>query len=174
MSSGLVLLSSNLANGGGGDDEDEEGEGSGDEQQSDNWVEEVFLRDPSAETEEETDYNGFLSYASEWHASAIGAVSGLYSGLAYGEGYTTVALTVLGAVVFLSLGIRLGSFRITKEINIDEDVRREVNKESWYAGGMAVIFFLVGLAITVLFPEIATDLMETVNPENMLHVFFVG
>ena len=91
----------------------------------------------SSPRESDTEYGGFLSYAGEWHALAVGLSVGFGAGVA---GRPEVAAGVIG-VAFglpaLSNGIKLRG-RLAVE---------ELRREPWYGAGAALIGYAVGAVI---------------------------
>lgn len=100
--------------------------------------------DPSAKDEEDTEYDGFLSYAAEWHAASIGAGAGLTGGLLYGTEYQWIGLLPFAFVILAALGNKKALERFS------DQVAYHLKKESWYGIGFAVIFFLLGILIQIL------------------------
>lgn len=88
---------------------------------------------PDGATEEETSRDGFLSYAVEWHALAVGLAAGLAAG-------ATGSFEILGVIVAVTVGIRAAPVKPL----------RQLKREPWYALGGVVIGFLIGLAASGL------------------------
>lgn len=90
--------------------------------------------DPSAPSESDTAYDGFLSYAAEWHSTAIGSFLGLAAAV---SGHPELAV-ILVALAFGERK-RFGSGHV-------RDVAREVS----YALGGFVVFYIVGHVVLLL------------------------
>lgn len=95
---------------------------------------------PDAPRESDTERDGFLSYATEWHSLAIGSASGLVGGLTYGTPTEPVGLAIMAAVVATALGLSVGK-RLSKK------AAREVSKEPWYAVGALVVLFVFSILL---------------------------
>lgn len=100
---------------------------------------------PSAPSEDDSEYNGFLSYAAEWHAASIGAGVGITAGLLYGTEFYLVGLVPFVSVILASIGNKAAAKKLSG------DVVKHLEKESWYGIGFAVAFFIIGLLTQVLF-----------------------
>jgi hypothetical protein len=91
----------------------------------------------SSPNESDTEYGGFLSYAGEWHALAVGLSVGFGAGVA---GRPEVAAGVVGAAFglpALTNGVKLrGRFAV-----------KELRREPWYGAGAALIGYAVGAVI---------------------------
>lgn len=85
--------------------------------------------DPSAPTESSTEYDGFLSYAAEWHSLAIGSFLGLASVLAQSP-----------ELAALLLAHALGERR-------SKGHWADVGREVAYAAGGFVVFYVVGYVV---------------------------
>ena len=94
---------------------------------------------PDAPTEEDTERDGFLSYASEWHAAAIGAAAGLFGGLSLGSPIEPLGIGAMGAVVVVALGIK-GAGRLKNKTAV-----RELDAEPWYGLGFMFLAFTIAL-----------------------------
>jgi hypothetical protein len=91
---------------------------------------------PDAPTEDGTERDGFLSYAKEWHALAIGFGAGL-------AGSATGRWELLAVVAMLALGLG-GASRVSKTVAIN------VKKEPWYALGGLIFGAVLGIAATTV------------------------
>jgi hypothetical protein len=92
---------------------------------------------PDAGTEAETERDGLLSYAGEWHALIIGGGAGFGSAV-------TGAPEAAGAVALAALGLRAG-----KRLR-GRGVLAEIRREPWYAIGGTALGYAVGLAPVIL------------------------
>lgn len=94
-----------------------------------------FARRRSAPTEDDTEYNGFLSYAGEFHALIIGLAAGFTAAVS-GQPM------ILAGLFAIALGIS------GRKINVEfrgRHVVHEVKRESWYAiGGGLVAYVAMG------------------------------
>lgn len=91
-----------------------------------------WLKRRSAGTEDATEYDGFLSYAGEWHALIIGLSTG-FSAAVLGQpvllaGLFVVALGISGA----DLGIKFEGRGVTHELR----------REPWYACGGGLVAYV--------------------------------
>lgn len=91
-----------------------------------------FFKRRSAPNEDATEYDGFLSYAGEWHALIIGLGTGFTAAVA-GQpivlaGLFTVALGISG----VDLGVK---FR-------GRGVAHELRREPWYAVGGGLVAYV--------------------------------
>lgn len=89
----------------------------------------------SAPTEEDTEYNGFLSYAGEFHALTIGLSVGASSAV-------LETPEVAATIVLVSLGVK-GKDSVKNRL--ESDVVHEIRRESWYSCGGVGIGYGVGL-----------------------------
>jgi hypothetical protein len=93
--------------------------------------------DPDAPTESDSEYDGFASYSSEWHAMGIGFAVGFAS---------VMPVPRLKRFVFGVVG--LGDETRSKAM-------REARKESWYALGAVIAGALFGLVSLVTVASVA-------------------
>jgi len=100
--------------------------------------------DPDAPTESDSEYDGVLSYATEYHALAVGGVAGLCGALTYGTPMQPAGLGLMIAVAATALGVKT-SKRLRSAL-----AAREVTKEPWYAVGGLVLLFLLGSVIRLV------------------------
>lgn len=107
------------------------------------------IPDPSAPSEEDTEYDGFLSYAAEWHALTIGMGVGLTAALLFALGFVDLAVLITTAIVFTALGMELEDYVLTKKLDLDRKVVRDVSKEPWYAIGGVIIGWIGGVLISL-------------------------
>lgn len=101
-------------------------------------VKQWLLRNaPDGAREQDTKRPGFLSYAGEWHALAVGLAAGLAAG-------TTGRWELAAAVVAVALGMQAGKVK-----GADPSVAMvgEVRSEPWYALGGVVIGSVAGLVL---------------------------
>lgn len=99
--------------------------------------------DPDAPTEAASEYDGFLSYATEWHAAGIGGAAGLVAALSYGTALQPAGLAIAVAVVAAALGISVGK-------RVSTRVAAEVRDEPWYALGALLALFVMTSALRTL------------------------
>ena len=92
---------------------------------------------PDGAREKDTKRPGFLSYAGEWHALAVGLAAGLAAG-------TTGRWELAAAVVAVALGMQAGKVK-----GADPSVAMvgEVRSEPWYALGGVVIGTTLGVIL---------------------------
>lgn len=83
------------------------------------------LRRLSKPKESQTDYDGYLSYAKEWHAALIGLGAGIATSLLMNP-------VPAAAIITCALGIHGGKF-------LSEAVKEQVGSEPWYAIGGAIL-----------------------------------
>jgi hypothetical protein len=98
----------------------------------------------SRKTEKQTEYDGFLSYAGEWHALTLGLSVGASSAISRTpQVAATVAMVALGfkgASAMPNVGKK-------KE---KASVVGEIQREPWYATGGVVLGFLGGVSVSLL------------------------
>jgi len=82
---------------------------------------------PDAANESDTERDGFLSYAAEWHALAIGAFFGLV--------FAVTGNPVVAGFAFLV---------ITGKAKVSNAHLRDAAKEAAYSGGAFVVFAVGG------------------------------
>ena len=95
----------------------------------------TFLERRSQPTEQDTEYDGFLSYAGEFHALSIGLSVGVSSAV-------LETPEIAASVCFLSLGLE-GSKKMKERLS--SDVLHEIRREGWYSVGGILIGFAAGL-----------------------------
>lgn len=81
---------------------------------------------PDGRSESDTERNGLLSYAGEWHALILGLLAGITSGV---TGEPALAMTVAGYVFGESKG--------------NGKAFREIKSEPWYAAGGVIIGYII-------------------------------
>jgi hypothetical protein len=93
-----------------------------------------WLRGLDAPSEEQSDRDGVLSYAVEWHALTVGLAAGLGAGV---SGRWELA----GMVIAITLGVRAAP----------ENVPRlgQLKREPWYALGGVVVGYFLGMGLPV-------------------------
>jgi len=91
---------------------------------------EKWLQRKSAATEAETEYNGFLSYAGEFHAATIGLTAGFAGGVV---GSPLPAASV--AATAFGLSVASGGLSRLKGRKVVAELRRE----PWYGAGAALV-----------------------------------
>ena len=94
--------------------------------------------DPDAPTESDSEYDGFGSYSSEWHAMGIGFAVGFAS---------VMPIPRLKRFVFGVVGLKGETTR--------SKAMREARKESWYALGAVIAGALFGVALQASIAAIA-------------------
>lgn len=92
---------------------------------------------PDGAEEEDTERDGFLSYAGEWHALAVGLAVGLVASV-------TGRWALAGVVVAAALGVS-ASKRVERLPALGE-----VRREPWYALGGLAIGAAVGFVVPFL------------------------
>lgn len=91
--------------------------------------------DPDAASESDSEYDGFLSYAKEWHALTLGIAAGLCGRFTKGTQYEPVGVAAMSLVTGLALGLE--SYSQYKNNPVSNNVRAE----PWYAlGGMLAAY----------------------------------
>lgn len=108
------------------------------------------LSDSSGPREADTERNGFLSYAGEWHALTIGLSVGAASAIVgKPEIAAAVVLVAVGfkpaaALLHAGKAVTLAALGQTTGPNaLVEDLRRE----PWYAGGGVVVGYSLALVV---------------------------
>lgn len=97
----------------------------------------------SRKHESGTDYNGFLSYAGEWHSLTLGLSVG-------GSSALTGSPEVAATTALVALGYKPAS----KMPNVGKKKEKastvgEIRREPWYATGGIVLGFVGGLAVSL-------------------------
>jgi len=90
-----------------------------------------FFKRRSAPNEDASEYNGFLSYAGEWHALVIGLSTGFTAAV--------LARPVLLAGLF---GVALGIKGIQRVKFRGRGVVHELRREPWYACGGGLLAYV--------------------------------
>lgn len=85
--------------------------------------------DPDAAKESDSEYDGLLSYAKEWHAAIIGATAGVIGRITKGTEYEPIGVAVMSTVTGLAFGLE--AYSKYKNNPISNNVRAE----PWYAMG---------------------------------------
>lgn len=96
---------------------------------------------PDAPTEAGTTRDGFLSYAGEWHALALGLAAGIMFGV---EGDVDHAVGLVG-VALGGKGIEGAKSRIG-----NSKAASEISSEPWYAAGGVLVGLVFGLGLRVV------------------------
>ena len=92
---------------------------------------------PDGAKESDTPRPGFLSYAGEWHALAVGLGAGIAAG-------TTGRWELAAVVVAVALGLKAGK---VKGADPSAPVVGEVRREPWYGLGGVVIGVVFGVLV---------------------------
>lgn len=93
-----------------------------------------MIDEMDAPTEDESERNGFLSYAGEWHAATIGIGVGLAAAL---HGRPEFLAVLVATTLGLAGADRLKGRRTA----------RELRREPWYGIGASLLAYVVGVAI---------------------------
>lgn len=111
------------------------------------WLNKWFPDEPQ---EEDTEYNGFLSYAKEWHALVVGIGVGTLSAAFWLTGSPVSAVLTMAMLAAVSLGFESKARRLGLKIPEMKSAkaRRNVRREPWYALGGGTITS-VGLVLIV-------------------------
>jgi len=84
---------------------------------------------PDAAKESDSEYDGLLSYAKEWHAAIIGATAGVVGRITKGTEHEPIGVAVMSTVTGLAFGLE--AYSKYKNNPISNNVRAE----PWYAMG---------------------------------------
>jgi hypothetical protein len=98
-----------------------------------------FLKQRSGGTEQDTEYNGVLSYAGEWHALIIGLAAGIVAI------YTHQPMVAIG-VMGVALGLK-GVGKLAGPLK-GQYVVEEITSEPWYACGGVLVGWVVAAVYT--------------------------
>jgi hypothetical protein len=98
----------------------------------------------SRKTEKQTEYDGFLSYAGEYHSLTLGLSVGFSSAV-------TQAPEVAATVVLVALGYKSASAmpNVGKKRE-KSSVVGEIRREPWYAAGGVLLGFAAGLVVSTV------------------------
>lgn len=113
------------------------------------WLKKWF---PDESQEEDTAYNGLLSYSKEWHALAVGMGSGILSAAFWVTDSPVSSTLTMGMLVAVALGFESKARRLGLKIPEMKSVkaRRSVRREPWYAiGGGIVTWVSLVLLVTL-------------------------
>lgn len=116
----------------------------------------------SRKHEHQTDYDGFLSYAGEFHALTLGLATG-FASIVAGEP------KVAALVILATIGVR-GSGTVARQLakigkkREDSTALGELRREPWYAVGGVIIGVVGGTGILVILgqpvPDVGTSVFE--------------
>jgi hypothetical protein len=101
----------------------------------------------SRKRERQTDRDGFLSYAGEFHALTLGLAYGLFAGY---QGQPAIAVGVIGVALGLKPGAYLG--KIAKDATLKRlgktaekaSLLGELRREPWYSSGGVLLAYTAG------------------------------
>lgn len=116
---------------------------------------------PDAPKESDTEYDGFLSYAGEWHSAALGGGVGTTAGALIAAGQPVAGLMLLGGFTLMALREN----QLAKKLGIkipftgNKKAMREVRREPWYGIGFSLIF----CGIAVFGSDIASQIIAVIS-----------